>query len=53
MLQEIPLTDDERAAVERDQKAMDRLLHRLETTPTPDRIASSKSERHGLKKSLN
>jgi hypothetical protein len=36
MLQEIPLTDDERAAVEGDQKAIDRLLRRLETTPTPD-----------------
>jgi hypothetical protein len=53
MLQEIPLTDNERAAVEGDHKAMDRLLQRLETTPTPDRFASSKSKRHGLKKSLD
>ena len=45
MLQEIPLTDDERAAVEGDQKAIDRLLQRLEDTPTPDRLASSKNKR--------
>jgi integrase len=44
MLQEIPLTDDERAAVEGDQKAIDRLLQRLEDTPTPDRLASSKNK---------
>lgn len=45
MLQEIPLTDDERAAVEGDQKAIDRLLKRLEDTPTPNRPASSKNKR--------
>lgn len=37
MLQDIPLTDDERAAVEGDRNAIERLLERLATTPTPDR----------------
>ena len=37
MLQEIPLTDDERAAVDGDMAAIERLLERLETTPTPIR----------------
>lgn len=37
MLQEIPLTDDERAAVDGDVAAIERLLQRLETTPTPHR----------------
>jgi hypothetical protein len=37
MLQEIPLTDDERAAVEGDRDAIERLLERLATTPTPNR----------------
>jgi integrase len=37
MLQEIPLTDDERAAVDGDKAAIERLLDRLETTPTPHR----------------
>lgn len=40
MLQEIPLTDDERAAVEGDQKAIDRRLLRLKNTPTPDRLTA-------------
>jgi integrase len=35
LLQEIPLTDDERAAVDGDKAAIERLLERLETTPTP------------------
>ena len=37
MLQQIPLTDDERAAVDGDKAAIERLLERLETTPTPRR----------------
>ena len=37
MIQEIPLTDDERAAVDGDLGALDRLLERLAVTPTPDR----------------
>lgn len=37
MLQEIPLTDDERAAVEGDRQAIERLLTRLAMTPTPNR----------------
>jgi integrase len=37
MLQEIPLTDDERAAVEGDRDAIERLLERLATTSTPDK----------------
>jgi hypothetical protein len=35
MLQEIPLTDDERAAIDGDVEAIERLLKRLETTPAP------------------
>lgn len=35
MLQEIPLTDDERLAVEGDARALERLVQRLEVTPTP------------------
>jgi hypothetical protein len=37
MIQEIPLTDDERAAVDGDLGALDRLLESLAVTPTPDR----------------
>jgi integrase len=36
MLQEIPLTDEERDAVEGDRQAVERLLQRLESTPAPD-----------------
>lgn len=35
MLAEIPLTEDEQAAVEDGQGALDRLLERLADTPTP------------------
>jgi integrase len=35
MLVQIPLTDEERAAVESDHNAVDRLLDRLTDTPTP------------------
>jgi hypothetical protein len=35
MLVEIPLTDDERAAAERDQIAVDRLIDQLADTPRP------------------
>jgi hypothetical protein len=35
MLVEIPLLDDERAAVEQDQAAIDRLLERLADVATP------------------
>jgi len=35
MLQEIPLTDEERAAVDGDVQALDRLLERLAAVPTP------------------
>jgi integrase len=41
MLQEIPLTDDERAAVEGDKDAIDRLLKRLATTPVPSKAKCS------------
>jgi hypothetical protein len=40
MLQQIPLTDDERAAVDGDIAAIQRLLKRLEATPTPDGVSS-------------
>jgi len=42
MLQEIPLTDDEKAAVDGDVHAVERLLKRLETTPPPE----SRGEQH-------
>jgi integrase len=42
MLQEIPLTDEERNAIEGDQKAVERLLRHLESTPTPDDSARRK-----------
>lgn len=42
MLQEIPLTDDERAAVDGDVAAIERLLKRLESTPTPDKVGCAK-----------
>jgi hypothetical protein len=35
MLASVPLTDDERAAVEDGQAALDALLARLADTPTP------------------
>jgi hypothetical protein len=35
MLQEIPLSDEERAAVDGDVQALDRLLERLKEVPTP------------------
>jgi hypothetical protein len=43
MLQEIPLTDDERAAVEGDKDVLDRLLQRLKAAP-PGQPASRRSE---------
>lgn len=36
MLAAIPLTDDERAAVDDGQAALDNLLNRLADTPAPD-----------------
>ncbi|SFW91451.1 Site-specific recombinase XerD, partial [Burkholderia sp. NFACC33-1] len=45
MLQEIPLTDDERAAIEGDQEAVDRLLRHLDGIPTPDRLTSPNRKR--------
>jgi hypothetical protein len=35
MLLQIPLTDDERAAVDGDRKAIDELVERLADVPTP------------------
>lgn len=53
MRQEIPLTDDERAAVEDGVAAFDRLLERLADVPAPDgstRVSSNAAARapHGL-----
>ncbi|MFM0030729.1 tyrosine-type recombinase/integrase [Paraburkholderia madseniana] len=45
MLQEIPLTDDERAAIEGDQEAVDRLIRHLEGAPTPDRLATPNTKK--------
>ncbi|ENZ86813.1 hypothetical protein D088_310005 [Salmonella enterica subsp. houtenae serovar 16:z4,z32:-- str. RKS3027] len=36
-MQEIPLTDDEQAAVENDIGAMDKLLDKLRNIETPDK----------------
>ena len=38
MPQEIPLTDDERTAVDGDAAALERLLERLSDKPTPDEL---------------
>jgi hypothetical protein len=43
MLVQIPLTDDERAAVEGDQTALDRLLAGLADAPTPTGASQSRS----------
>jgi hypothetical protein len=45
MLEEIPLTDDEKAAVDGDVHAVERLLNRLATTPTPDSPAEGSSKK--------
>jgi integrase len=45
MLQEIPLTDDERAAVDGDVTAIERLLKQLKTTPTPHRPQCSECKK--------
>ena len=45
MLEEIPLTDDEKAAVDGDAHAVERLLNRLATTPTPDSPADASSKK--------
>ncbi|ESE91995.1 phage integrase family site-specific recombinase [Salmonella enterica subsp. houtenae serovar 50:g,z51:- str. 01-0133] len=37
LMQEIPLTDDEQAAVENDIGAMDKLLDKLRNIETPDK----------------
>ncbi len=47
MLVQIPLTDNERAAVEGDQDAVDRLLNMLATVPTPDQSSGEADSRHG------
>lgn len=40
LLQEIPLSDEERAAVDGDVQALDRLLERLAEVPTPGECQS-------------
>ena len=47
MLVQIPLTDNERAAVEGDQDAVERLLNTLATVPTPDQSSGEADSRHG------
>lgn len=42
LLQEIPLSDEERAAVDGDVQALDRLLDQLKDVPTPSQISSQK-----------
>ncbi|MGG1905350.1 hypothetical protein ABFY47_24780 [Enterobacter ludwigii] len=37
MMQEIPLTEDEQAAVENDVEAMDKLIDKLKNIETPDK----------------
>jgi hypothetical protein len=46
LIQEIPLSDEERAAVDGDIEALDRLVARLAQTPTPSGRAPSGA--HGL-----
>lgn len=36
-MQEIPLTEDEQAAVENDVEAMDKLIDKLKNIETPDK----------------
>lgn len=43
MLQEIPLSDEERAAVDGDVQALNQLLERLATVPTPSGSLLGKS----------
>jgi len=42
LLQEIPLSDEERAAVDGDVQALDRLLDQLKDVPTPSQVSSQK-----------
>ncbi len=49
MLQEIPLSDDECAAVDGDVQALNRLLEYLKEVPTPDEC-SQENHRSSLKK---
>jgi integrase len=44
MLQEITLTDTEKAAIEEGAELMDRLIAELDDTPTPDDVLPSKTE---------
>ena len=44
MLQEIPLNDEERAAVDGDIQALDQLLQRLAKIPTPSEMLSTTKE---------
>ena len=44
MLQEIPLSDEERAAVDGDVQALDQLLQKLATVPTPSAIATNQTK---------
>jgi site-specific recombinase XerD len=47
MLVQIPLTDNERAAAEGDQAAIERLLNTLATVPTPDQSPGKPTSGHG------
>jgi hypothetical protein len=42
LLQEIPLSDEERAAVDGDVQALDRLLDQLKDVPTPSQVSLQK-----------
>ena len=46
MLQEIPLSDEERAAVDGDVEALNRLLERLQDVPVPSH--ASAGSQHAL-----
>ena len=52
MLLQIPLTDDERAAAEDDQVAIDRLVKRLADVPTPAGPSPTALAQHGISVSL-
>ena len=48
MLVQIPLTEDERAAAEGDQTAIDRLINQLSAVPTPSAARQDPTTTTGL-----
>jgi hypothetical protein len=44
MLQEIPLSDEERAAVDGDVQALEHLLQKLASVPTPSAVRPAQAD---------